>query len=394
MTEPSSSNENAENVYAPPAAQLTVTRTVKAPLRERFIPEVRGAAKFLLFSFVGVVALFGLAAVVDPRQWPMVFALGFAACAAVFFIAFLRAAVGLFVGASSSAEPALNGFTAFLLLCANGFMTFFGGFLALFAAFGFARGRQIRSLGRVLLPPVEDSDAWTHLFSSLDVPADVRNALAARWRWNGQTEHASVAAFAQLTLDLMALGAPPALIHAANRDAKDEIRHTELCFSLARAIDGREASPGPFPQAQRSRVLPQVRTLALARLAVDSLIDGALHEGLSARIVARLARQCPEPTIRAVLSEIAADEGRHAAHGWDVVEWCLAEGGEAVASALRGAITALPLKVQTDLPEPARFGAWERWGIHGTAMEAEEHALARESIVRRVEKLTATKRAA
>lgn len=29
---------------------------------------------------------------------------------------------------------------------------------------------------------------------------------------------------------------------------------------------------------------------------------------------------------RAILKEIAADEGRHAAHGWDVVAWCLAEG--------------------------------------------------------------------
>ena len=141
-------------------------------------------------------------------------------------------------------------------------------------------------------------------------------------------------------------------------------------------------------------MLPQPRALALARLAVDSLVDGALHEGLSARIVARLARQCPEPTIRAVLSEIAADEGRHAAHGWDVVEWCLAEGGEAVASALRGAVASLPTKMATDLPEPARFGAWERWGIHSMATEREEHARARESIVCRVEKLTAEMRAA
>ena len=129
------------------------------------------------------------------------------------------------------------------------------------------------------------------------------------------TEHASVAAFARLTLDLLALGAPPELLASAQRDALDEIRHTELCFSLARAIDGKSESPGPFAEASRARTLPRTLSLALAKLAVDSLVDGALHEGVSARIVSKLARQCEVPAITDALRLIAADEGRHAAHG-------------------------------------------------------------------------------
>src|SRR4029077_13893090 len=120
----------------------------------------------------------------------------------------------------------------------------------------------------------------------------VPDGVADRWRENGKTEHASVAAFARLTLDLMALGAPPDLIAAANQDALDEIRHTELCFSLAKALDGKAVSPGAFPQAQRVATLPRSRTFALAKLAVDSLIDGALHEAVSARIIASLAHRC------------------------------------------------------------------------------------------------------
>jgi hypothetical protein len=264
-----------------------------------------------------------------------------------------------------------------------------GGFWTLWATVGFARGRQLRRRGKVLLPPLGESDAWTRIDMSIAVPEELRSQLAARWRENGRTEHASVAAFARLTLDLVALGAPAGLIEAANLDAKDEIRHADLCFSIARALDGRSESPGPFAGAQDVGGLPASRTLALAQLAVSSLIDGALHEGLSARVIARLARRCEEPAIRAALLELAADEGRHSAHGWEVVEWCLAQVGAPVAHALRGAVHAIPEHVDSDLPEGARRGAWEKYGIHGEALEAEEHAKARADLARRVCELTA-----
>src|SRR5206468_3455762 len=106
------------------------------------------------------------------------------------------------------------------------------------------------------------------------------------------------------------------------KDALDEIRHTELCFSLARGLDGQTLGPGPFPEAKHARTLLGNRTLALAQLATDSLIDGALHEGLSARVIAKLVRRCEVPSIKAALKEIATDEGRHSAHGWEVVQWC------------------------------------------------------------------------
>jgi hypothetical protein len=115
-----------------------------------------------------------------------------------------------------------------------------GFFATCLATMAFSRGRQLRRFGRVLLPPVATGDAWTTRAMEVRVDDVARSALAARWRENGRTEHASVAAFARLTLDLMALGAPAALLAAAQRDAADEVRHTELCFSLARAIDGRD----------------------------------------------------------------------------------------------------------------------------------------------------------
>lgn len=250
---------------------------------------------------------------------------------------------------------------------------FLGFFVAWASTIQFGRGRQLRRRGRVLLAPVTRGQQWTTSAMKLSVEASSRDALAAQWRENGRTEHASVAAFARVSLDLMALGAPAALLAAASADAADEVRHTELCFSLARAIDGREESPGAFRDAARVGARSSSRSIALASLAVDSLIDGALHEGVSARVVAKLAKRCEEPAIREVLKEIAADEGRHAAHGWDVVEWCIDEGGSVVAHALVGALAALPPALHTPLPDGAVDGSWERWGIHGRALEAEEY---------------------
>jgi hypothetical protein len=88
------------------------------------------------------------------------------------------------------------------------------------------------------------------------------------------------------------------------------------------------------------------------------------------------------------LRELSLDESRHCAHGWDAVEWCLAEGGAPVAAALRGAAAAIPEEAETELPEEARPGAWEAWGIHGEALERAEHRALRESVVRRVETMT------
>jgi len=381
---PSAPSEvSLDNVYAPPA------EAPPAAAAQAAAAELRGrAAKLLAWSAGGFVLAIA-AMIVTQSIVPGVI---------VFLASAIVALVGLVAGVNAIAKGVGGkaGTNAVLkavgLSFANLFMTALGVMSALFSTMAFTRGRQIRSAGSVLLPRVEAGDSWTG--SGLSSPSEpvafaiedtaTRDALAAQWRENGRTEHASVAAFARLTLDLMALGAPPNLVADANRDALDEIRHAELCFGLARAIDHRAQSPGAFPEAARARTLSRTRTIALAELAVDSLVDGALHEGVSARIVAKLARRCQTPAIQAILKEIAADEGRHARHGWDVVRWCLAEGGESVARALEGAVRALPKKMASPIPEEARDGSWERWGIMGEALEAEEHEATRVDLERRV----------
>ncbi len=244
-------------------------------------------------------------------------------------------------------------------------------------------GRRHRKGKRLLAPETEPGADWmgapkTEL--ARVIPEGERAALGAEWRDNGKKEHASVAAFAQLTLDLMAVGAPPALVAAAQRDALDEVRHAAACFAIARDIDGLVESPAPFPDARARRFLfTASRSIALTQIAIDALADGVLNEGIAARLLAQLAKTCESPALAAILREMAADESRHAAHSWDIVAWCVESGGATVANALRGAVSGMPKKVCSALPAGARDGAWERWGVHGVAMEAAAFEKTREA---------------
>ena len=301
-------------------------------------------------------------------------------------LGFLTAIVAIVRAALTSAPgKGWSMFLGLLSVAGNGAFALFAFAITMWSAADFRRGRQLRRFGRVLLPPVSSGDTWASLrFGAL--PDDAR-ATAEQWRDNGRTEHASVAAFASLTCDLLSLGAPPALLASAQRDALDEIRHTELCFSLARALDGAAWSPGPFPDANRARPIPLGRSLALVRLATDSLVDGALHEGVSARVLAKVARRCEIPEVARMLREVARDEGRHAAHGWDVVVWCVSEGGSPLAEALEVALRALPASMASTMAPEAASGSWERFGLHGKALEEREYVAALASLRARVARL-------
>jgi hypothetical protein len=244
-------------------------------------------------------------------------------------------------------------------------------------------GRRHRKGKKLLAPETEPGADWIQAAPTslaARIPDDLRGGLAAEWRDNGKKEHASVAAFAQLTLDLMAVGAPPELVAAAQRDALDEVRHAASCFAIARDIDGVAASPSPFPDARARRFLfTASRTVALTQIAIDALADGVLNEGIAARLLAQLAKKCDVPELATILREMAGDESRHAAHSWEIVAWCLEAGGAPLASALRGAVDGMPKKVCSALPEGAREGSWEAWGVHGVAMEAAAFVKTREA---------------
>jgi len=189
-----------------------------------------------------------------------------------------------------------------------------------------------------------------------DLPNEVRGRLAASWTEDALMEHASIAAFARATLELMAVGAPPDLVAGCQRAALDEVDHTRRCFSLATRYGAPAQQPGALEP------LPP-RAGGKAQLVADTFAEGCVGETIAALVAERAARRCEDPEVGAALAVIAKDEAQHAALAWATVEWAIATGPGDVADALRSAVRRL--RPPSDEPAPevdpeanrlARFG--------------------------------------
>jgi hypothetical protein len=156
---------------------------------------------------------------------------------------------------------------------------------------------------------------------------------AAAWAKAGAAEHASVAAFARLALQLLGHAAPSALLTGVHQAALDEIRHAELCFSLAEQFGGMRVKAGRFPFGG------EVATdLSLSALAAAAVREGCLAETLGAHVAEEAAQLATEPAVRDALTRIAAEEASHAVLSFRIVAWALGSGGAEVRAAVRAAL--------------------------------------------------------
>jgi hypothetical protein len=220
---------------------------------------------------------------------------------------------------------------------------------------GLTKGRVLRIRNRAQLPEPARGDGWAGDAVALEctLTADERRVVGELWLLTARMEHASVAAFSQLGLHLAALGAPSRLLQATHRAALDEIRHARACFAIVRAVTGESHTAGPI----RALATTRAATIDLTRLAVGSLVDGCLGEGLAADVAAHGARCAEDRTIREVLAMIARDEAGHAELAWDVLAWCLAEGGAALALAVEARVAVLGRELTPQLPDLTGFDA-------------------------------------
>jgi hypothetical protein len=136
------------------------------------------------------------------------------------------------------------------------------------------------------------------------------------WLADAQAEHASVAAFARLSLQLMALGAPSELVRDAQLASLDELRHAELFFELASRVAGSSLRPGPID------VTGALDDLSLAGLIESNLREGCIGETLAAEELKHRAALVDEPWLREALLRVAADETRHAELAFRILAWC------------------------------------------------------------------------
>ena len=166
--------------------------------------------------------------------------------------------------------------------------------------------------------------------------AEDRAQLVAFWLHNAAAEHSSVAGFHRFALDLLAHGAPPALVAAAQRAAAQELGHALACYSLASAYAGEGFGPGPMALGQSAPVARD-----LVELAVWALRDGAIGETIAAYGVAASLEQTRDPEVRRLLTAIADEELEHAELAWQTVAWAMAAGGVEVTRAVRAVFNQL-----------------------------------------------------
>jgi hypothetical protein len=185
------------------------------------------------------------------------------------------------------------------------------------------KGRPLRHEGAPVLADEVRRDGWNTATHDVEAVArDLRahasgrevDALVAHLRHVALLEHASVAAFARVSLELLALGAPSELVAASHVAAMDEIRHAELCWSLLTAIEG--APRGPSPMS-----LPPFAAVDPDEVLVSTVIDGCVGETLGSLLFHESARRCAVPSLAAVYRSIADEEAEHATLAFRIVRF-------------------------------------------------------------------------
>jgi hypothetical protein len=230
------------------------------------------------------------------------------------------------------------------------------------------RGRAARVDGDAIVAPVREGRTWSVgvVRPAVDgMAASTRAALRDAWQVAAQMEHASIAAFAALSLRLIALGAPAALIARTHEAALDEIRHAQLAFALAAAYADSPLEPARFADIAR---LPTTSTLAA--LARETFLDGCIEETAAAVDASLAASAAQDPAVTETLRSIADDEARHAELAWAIVAWCV-RAEPAIAIELRALLT----EQLAATPQPvATPGALSRHGIRSSAESARTRA--------------------
>lgn len=192
-------------------------------------------------------------------------------------------------------------------------------------------GRPFSDCGDALLAELTDDDAWLAVVDGIEtssLSSSERTRLADKWSRDALAEHASVASFARFALQLMAVGAPAALVAAAQEAALDEVEHARLAFAVASAYAGRDVGPGAFP------VPSTPFATSLVALAVATAEEGCINETLCTIEARAELDATSDPAVRGVLARIIEDETRHAELAWRTVAWAVAVGGDEVREAV------------------------------------------------------------
>ena len=234
---------------------------------------------------------------------------------------------------------------------------------------GGAIGRPFTCGDEVRRAPTRTRSDWIASTAPLsgELNAATRDALCAAWRSDAQLEHASIASFARLTMQLLEHGAPPGLIAASQAASVDEIEHARRCFALASRYSDDTFGPGKLCMDGA------LESVTLAELAAAAVREGCIGETLASVVAVEQLARATDPDVRDALRVIADDESRHAEFAWRLVQWAIAAGGEEVRLAVEAAF-AEHARPSTVAEDPLGIDT-DAWHEHGRLTAAETRAV-------------------
>ncbi len=345
-------------------------RNRPASSRLGLVALVLGLLALVVFPALMLVGVFVL-----RRPDGLVPLMVFAACGALSAVAaFICAIVALVTLAPGDTKGKL--FAVFAMLSAvlaavTGGLA--GGFGLLLSSDGL-HGRPLRRRGAPVLPEAGPSDgepSWSMEPAETDwassangLSANLRAAVAEGWLEDARTEHASVAAFSRLSLDLLAISAPPALVLRAHEAAIDEVHHARIGYAIASAYARQKLEPLGYGAAASL----EPREVDLALVARESLLEGVVGEGACADLLRRGSTKVDSHVLALHMARLAADEGRHAELAKDIVRFCVAKAGPSLIVSLVEAVSAA---TRSSLPESESEAESAALAAHGRFTKSE-----------------------
>lgn len=186
-------------------------------------------------------------------------------------------------------------------------------------------GRPLRVNGKIAKASSETSDCqseWSSYPFHWKIERYIKQMsqgdktrLGRAWRKSGESEHSSIASFAQVILELSSFGAPAELLQRTTSAMSDEVRHAKIMFSLASlALDSHiQVSGIELSNVTEIRSRPDF---------IEATIrDGCENETKAAEELAEEATKYDCPELRSLFMAMSKDERRHAALAYDTVAW-------------------------------------------------------------------------
>jgi hypothetical protein len=144
------------------------------------------------------------------------------------------------------------------------------------------------------------------------MPAALRHEVARTWERRAHEELKVAAAFTVLTRELLETRGDPRVLAGVSRGVNDEVRHAEVCRSLAAKYRG-----GDVPWPPEVIIEPSTRADdRRLRTAFHLFSMCCVNEAIASAFLDASLAGARSPSARAAVGELLADEVEHARIGW------------------------------------------------------------------------------